>query len=104
MGRAHDRRRQCRSLVHLSIFCSHVVVQAPAIYDSTGRLHVLTKFRIPHHASWAPVLDTQLLERREGKDESYWPVGVSGSAFMCLILKVEHDFFLRRTRAELCDE
>ncbi|KAJ6586903.1 hypothetical protein DFH09DRAFT_910436 [Mycena vulgaris] len=56
---------------------------APAMYDSTGRVHLLTKYRIPHHASWARVMDTNLLER----SESYWPISISGSKLMCVALK-----------------
>jgi chromosome transmission fidelity protein 4 len=62
--------------------------QAPAIFDSAGVLHVLHHFRAPLRATWARMLDTTKLDRRQGKDESYWPVGVSGDMFMCLILKV----------------
>ncbi|KAJ7045494.1 hypothetical protein C8F04DRAFT_1064981 [Mycena alexandri] len=60
---------------------------APAMYDSTGRIHLLAKFRIPHHASWTLVLDTKLLERTLGDNEAYWPIAIHGSTFMSLITK-----------------
>jgi chromosome transmission fidelity protein 4 len=51
---------------------------------------MLDRFRQPTQARWVPLLDTNTLARKEGKDESYWPVGVTGNKFMCLILKVFH--------------
>ncbi|KAG9103977.1 hypothetical protein FRC06_006416 [Ceratobasidium sp. 370] len=60
---------------------------APAMSDSAGVLYVLDRFRRPTQARWIPVLDSATLPRRVGKDESYWPVGLSSSHFHCLILK-----------------
>ncbi|KAI8993813.1 hypothetical protein BD414DRAFT_480518 [Trametes punicea] len=65
---------------------------APAIYDSSGVLHIMPRFRIPLSATWVRALDTNKLERREGKHESYWPVGVAGDTFMCLILKGRQEY------------
>jgi chromosome transmission fidelity protein 4 len=58
------------------------------MYDSEGVLSVLDRFRRPGQSRWVPLLDTRTLARRQGKDESYWPVGVAGNNFTCLILKV----------------
>lgn len=65
-------------------------LQSPAIYDSKGVLSILDRFRRPTQARWIPALDTNLLSRREGKQESYWAVGLQEGKFMAVILKVSH--------------
>ncbi|CAE6402739.1 unnamed protein product [Rhizoctonia solani] len=60
---------------------------APAMADSSGVLYVLDRYRRPTQARWVPVSDSNLLSRRVGKDETYWPVGLSSSQFHCIILK-----------------
>jgi chromosome transmission fidelity protein 4 len=41
---------------------------------------------------WIPLLDTNTLARRQGKEESYWPIGLSGNLLMCLILKGREEY------------
>jgi chromosome transmission fidelity protein 4 len=62
------------------------------MYDSAGILSVLDRFRRPMQGRWVPILDTNTLARRQGKDESYWPIGLSGKLFMCLILKGREEY------------
>ncbi|KAI9509164.1 hypothetical protein F5148DRAFT_1275403 [Russula earlei] len=65
---------------------------APAVYDSAGVMYLMPRFRIPLRGTWMRILDTNKLERRQGKDESYWPVGLSEDTFMCLILKGRQEY------------
>src|SRR5258708_825419 len=62
------------------------------MYDSASILSVLDRFRRPMQGRWTPILDTNTLARRQGKDESYWAIGHSGKLFMCLILKGREEY------------
>ncbi|GAA5830484.1 hypothetical protein JCM11251_002486 [Rhodosporidiobolus azoricus] len=59
----------------------------PVIYDSTGLISILDRSRRPRQGRWLPALDTASLARREGKQESYWPVGVTDQQAHVVILK-----------------
>ncbi|BFZ58568.1 DNA polymerase alpha accessory factor Mcl1 [Savitreella phatthalungensis] len=58
------------------------------VYSDAGLLSVLSGLQASGLPQWVPVLDTTTLTRRTGRDESYWPVGVTDeSRFVCVILK-----------------
>lgn len=54
---------------------------------------MLEHYRFTAQGSWVVLLDATQLERRVGKDESYWPIGITGSVMMSIILKVCIFFF-----------
>ncbi|EJD03058.1 WD40 repeat-like protein [Fomitiporia mediterranea MF3/22] len=60
---------------------------APVIYDSVERIMMLEHYRFTAQGSWVVLLDATQLARRDGKDEAYWPIGVTGSTLMTIILK-----------------
>jgi chromosome transmission fidelity protein 4 len=62
--------------------------QIPVMYDSNGLLSILDRSRRPRQGRWLPALDTNSLTRKEGKHESYWPVGVTEHQAHVVILKV----------------
>ncbi|GAA5823351.1 hypothetical protein JCM3770_002368, partial [Rhodotorula araucariae] len=64
----------------------------PVMYDSKGLLSILDRSRRPRQARWVPALDSASLARREGKEESYWPVGVSGQQLHVVILKGKEQY------------
>jgi chromosome transmission fidelity protein 4 len=63
--------------------------QIPALYKSNGVLSLLHRSRRPGQARWIPALEGVRVERREGKQESYWPVSVSANQLHCIFLKGE---------------
>lgn len=60
----------------------------PCIYDSNGVLLVLLHWRNPLQAKWVPIVSSADL--KEGRQESYWPLGLSNeNKFHCIIMKGE---------------
>ncbi|KAK4704612.1 chromosome transmission fidelity protein 4, partial [Phenoliferia sp. Uapishka_3] len=61
--------------------------QIPAMYDSVGVLSMLDCSRHPGQGKWLVALEMHELARREGKDETYWPIGVNDKHVNAIILK-----------------
>ncbi|KAL7344441.1 hypothetical protein BJY59DRAFT_718629 [Rhodotorula toruloides] len=59
----------------------------PVMYDSKGLISILDRSRRPRQGRWLPALDTNALPRKEGKQESYWLVGVTDQQAHVIILK-----------------
>ncbi|KAL8281253.1 hypothetical protein RQP46_006287 [Phenoliferia psychrophenolica] len=66
--------------------------QIPAIYDSTGVLSLLDLSRHPNQGKWLVALEMHDMARREGKDETYWPIGVTEKHVNAIILKGKETF------------
>ncbi|SCZ96534.1 BZ3500_MvSof-1268-A1-R1_Chr8-2g10273 [Microbotryum saponariae] len=63
--------------------------QIPAMYDSRGVFSVLDRSRRPRQARWVPVLETSAMARRENKQETYWPIGLTAQHAHVIFLKGE---------------
>lgn len=64
------------------------------MYDSTGLLSILDRYRRPGQARWVPLFDSSLAEKDKDKGRkeiTYWPVGMTDSHFTCVILKGEKE-------------
>jgi hypothetical protein len=66
------------------------------MYDSTGLLSLLDRSRRPRQGRWVPALDMSQLARKQGKQESYWPIGVTEQHVHIIILKVGSPLLDRR--------
>ena len=62
------------------------------MYDSSGVLSVMPRFRVPLAAMWTRILHTGQIQRVTGGRRSYWPVGVVGHQFFCLVLGAEQTY------------
>ncbi|ORX33917.1 hypothetical protein BD324DRAFT_584077 [Kockovaella imperatae] len=59
----------------------------PAMADSTGLISVLDRSKSPSQARWVPLLDSKAMAQKEGRTETYWPVGLTETTFACVVLK-----------------
>jgi chromosome transmission fidelity protein 4 len=66
------------------------------MYDSTGLLSILDRYRRPGQARWVPLFDSSYSAAAAGdkgkqKESTCWPVGMTDSHFTCVILKGEKE-------------
>lgn len=62
------------------------------MYDSSGVLSVMPRFRVPLSAMWMRILHTGQIQRVTGGCRSYWPIGVIGHQFFYLVLSAQQTY------------
>jgi len=68
-----------------AVACPASPRQTPVTYDSNGVLRGLV---VRWDAVWVPLLDVNRLPGKDQRSESYWPVGVTDTEFICVVCKV----------------
>ena len=52
----------------------------------------MPRYRVPLSATWMRILDTGRIKQGSSSGKSYWPVGVMGDMFFCLILNGQQPY------------
>ncbi|PRT56479.1 Minichromosome loss protein 1 [Wickerhamiella sorbophila] len=65
----------------------------PCVYDHAGCLMTLTNWRSSQtQARWTPIFDGPSYSSKNGRQESYWPLGIVDSELLCIPLKGQQRF------------